>query len=65
MSVIVVNAGFAGALASKLTGYAAVLTMTVATAIILCLTLVAEGWFNERSPRCSRVSPRSSLPACR
>ena len=42
MSVIVVNAGFAGALASTLTGYAALLTVMVATGIILCLTLVAE-----------------------
>ena len=47
MSVIVVNAGFAGALASTLTAtaYAAVM---VATGIILCLTVVAEGWLNEK-----------------
>ena len=48
MSVIVVNAGFAGALASTLTGYAALLAVMVATGIILCLTVVAEGWLNER-----------------
>ena len=48
MSVIVVNAGFAGALASTLTGYAALLTVMVATGIILCLTVVAEGWLNEK-----------------
>ena len=42
MSVIVVNAGFAGALASTLTGYAALLAVMMATGIILCLTVVAE-----------------------
>ena len=48
MSVIVVNAGFTGALASTLTGYAALLAVMVATGIILCLTVVAEGWLNEK-----------------
>ena len=48
MSVIVVNAGFAGALASKLTGYAALLAVMVTTGIILCLTVVAEIWLNEK-----------------
>ena len=48
MSVIVVNAGFAGALASTLTGYAALLAVMVATGIILCLTVIAEGWLNEK-----------------
>ena len=48
MSVIVVNAGFAGALTSTLTGYAALLAVMVATGIILCLTVVAEGWLNEK-----------------
>ena len=48
MSVIVVNAGFAGALASTLTGYAALLAVMVATGVILCLTVIAEGWLNER-----------------
>ena len=48
MSVIVVNASFAGALASTLTGYAALLAVMVATGIILCLTVVAEGWLNEK-----------------
>ena len=48
MSVIVVNAGFAGALASTLTGYAALLAVMVATGIILCLTVVAECWLNEK-----------------
>ena len=44
MSVIVVNAGFA----STLTGYAALLAVMVATSIILCLTVIAEGWLNEK-----------------
>ena len=48
MSVIVVNAGFGGTLASTLTGYAALLAVMVATGIILCLTVVAEGWLNEK-----------------
>ena len=48
MSVIVVNAGFAGALASTLTGYAALLAVMLATGIILCLTVVAEGLLNEK-----------------
>ena len=39
MSVIVVNASFAGALASTLTGYAALLAVMVATGVILCLTV--------------------------
>ena len=43
MSVILVNAGFAGALASTLTGYAALLAVIMATVIILCLTVIAEG----------------------
>lgn len=48
MSVIVVNASFAGVLANTLTGYAALLSVMVATGVILCLTVVAEGWLNER-----------------
>jgi len=48
MSVIVVNAGFAGTLASMLVGYAALLAVMAATGIILCLTVVAEGWLNEK-----------------
>ena len=48
MLVIVVNADFAGALASTLTGYAALLAVMVATGIILCLTVIAEGWLNEK-----------------
>lgn len=48
MSVIVVNADFADALASRLTGYAALLAVMMANGIILCLTVVAEGWLNEK-----------------
>ena len=36
MSVIVVNAGFAGAPATTLTGYAALLAVMVATGILSC-----------------------------
>ena len=48
MSVIVVNAGFTGALASTLTGYAALVAVMVAKGVILCLTVIAEGWLNEK-----------------
>ena len=46
--MIVVNASFAGVLASTLTGYAALLAVMVATGITLCLTVIAEGWLNEK-----------------
>ena len=49
ISVIVVATGFAGALASTMTGYAALLTVLMATTFILCLIMLAEGWLNERS----------------
>lgn len=48
MSVIVVNAGFPSALASTSTGYIALLAVMVTHGIILCLTVVAEGWLNEK-----------------
>ena len=48
MSVIVVNAGFAGSIAGMMTGYAALIAVMVATVIILCMTVVAEGWLNEK-----------------
>ena len=48
MSVIVVNAGFAGSIAGMMTGYAALIAVMVATGIILCMTVVAEGWLNEK-----------------
>ena len=33
---------------AHLTGYAALLAVMVATGIILCLTVIAEGWLNEK-----------------
>ncbi len=48
MSVIVVNANFAGSIAGMMTGYAALIAVMVATGIILCMTVVAEGWLNEK-----------------
>ena len=48
MSVIVVNAGFTGALASTLTGYAALLAVMLATGINLYPTVAAEGWLSEK-----------------
>ena len=49
MSVIVVTGGFAGGgLSAVLTGYAALLAVMVATGLILSLTVLAEGWMNEK-----------------
>ena len=48
MSVIVVNAGFAGSIAGMMTGYAALIAVIVTTGTILCMTVVAEGWPNEK-----------------
>ncbi len=48
MSVIVVNAGFADSIAGMMSGYAALIAVMVATGIILCMTVVAEGWLNEK-----------------
>ena len=48
MSVILVNAGFAGVVASTLTDYTALLAVMVATGIILCLKVVTEGWLKEK-----------------
>lgn len=48
MSVIVVNASFAGALASTIIGYASLIAVMIATGAILCLTVVAEQWLNEK-----------------
>ena len=48
MSVIVVNAGFAGALKSTIIGYTSLMAVMIATGVILCLTVVAESWLNER-----------------
>ena len=48
MSVIVVNAGFAGTMSSMVLGYAALLAVMVATGVILTLTVIAESWLDER-----------------
>ena len=48
MSVIVVSAGHAGALETTLAGYAALLGVMAATGAILCMTVAAEQWLNER-----------------
>ena len=49
MSVIVVTGGFAsGGFGAVLTGYAALLAVMVATGAILGLTVLAEGWMNEK-----------------
>jgi len=49
MSVIVVNAGFEGVLTSTIIGYTSLMAVMVATGVILCLTVVAESWLNERA----------------
>ena len=46
--MIVVNASFAVAVASTLPDSAALLAVIVATGIILYLTVVVEGWLNEK-----------------
>ena len=48
MSVIVVNAIFAGALTSTFIGYASLIAVMVATGFILCMTVIAESLLNER-----------------
>ena len=48
MSVIVVNASFAGALTSSIISYTSLMAVMVATGVILCLTVVAESWLNEK-----------------
>ena len=48
MSVIVVNASFAGAFTSSIIGYTSLMAVMVATGVILCLTVVAESWLNEK-----------------
>ena len=48
MSVIVVNESFAGALTSTIIGCASLIAVMVATGLILCMTVIAESWLNER-----------------
>lgn len=47
-SVIVVNASFASDLSSTLIGYASLVAVMLATGLILCLTVIAEKWLNEK-----------------
>ena len=48
MSVIVVNAGLAGALTSTINGYTSLMAVMFVTGVILCLTVAAENWLTER-----------------
>ena len=48
MSVIVVNATFAGALSNTIIGYTSLMAVMIVTGVILCLTVVAESWLNEK-----------------
>ena len=48
MSVTVVNASFARALTSTIMGYASLIAVMFATGFILCMTVIAESWLNER-----------------
>ena len=48
MSVIMVNASFAGALTNTIIGYTSLITVMVATGFILYITVIAESWLNER-----------------
>ena len=48
MSVIVVNASFAVVLTGSIIGYTSLMAVMVATGVILCLTVVAESWLNEK-----------------
>lgn len=47
-SVIVVNASFSSDLSSMLIGYASLIAVMLATGLILCLTVIAEKWLNEK-----------------
>ena len=48
MLMIVVDASFVGALTSIIIGYASLIAVMVATGFILCMTVIAESWLNER-----------------
>ena len=48
ISVIVVTAEFSDALGRSLIGYSALLAVMVSTGLILCLTVIAESWLNEK-----------------
>ena len=48
ISVIVVTAEFSDALGRSLIGYPALLAVMASTGLILCLTVIAESWLNEK-----------------
>ena len=48
ISVIVVTAGFAAELSQSLIGYVALVAVMASTGLILCLTVIAESWLNEK-----------------
>lgn len=48
MSVMVVNAGYGDDVSQALIGYAALIAVMVATGLILCTTVMAERWLNEK-----------------
>ena len=48
ISVIVVTAEFSDALGRSLIGYSALLAVMASTGLILCLTVIAESWLNEK-----------------
>ena len=48
MLMIVVDASFVGALTSIIIGYASLIAVMVATGFVLCMTVIAETWLNER-----------------
>ena len=48
ISVIVVTAEFSDALGRSLIGYSALLAVMASTGLVLCLTVIAESWLNEK-----------------
>ncbi|MGB0710680.1 MAG: MarC family protein [Candidatus Puniceispirillaceae bacterium] len=48
ISVIVLTAEFSDALGRSLIGYSALLAVMASTGLILCLTVIAESWLNEK-----------------
>jgi len=48
ISVIVVTAKFSDALGRSLIGYSALLAVMASIGLILCLTVIAESWLNEK-----------------
>ena len=48
ISVIVVTAEFSDALGRSLIGYSALLAVMASTGLVLCQTVIAESWLNEK-----------------